>query len=237
MKLKQYIQSFFQLSPQKGYDLWAPHYQSGDNLMHVLDRQIVENLLSNIPLRDKKVLDFGCGAGRHWPLLEASSPAKIVGCDISAQMLSELQKKFPRAEVHQINSEKIPFLNRQSIDLLFSTLTIGHLPKLFPYFQEWDRVLKTNAYVLITGNHPLALKQGVKRTFSVDGKSYSIYNIIHDFEDILENGRKLGWEKIKLVEKKIEGSHYPYFKAANAERSYRRVYGKPVIYGLLMQKR
>ena len=204
--------------------------------MHVLDRQIVEHLLSKLSLDAKNILDFGCGTGRYWPLLEAASTAQIVGCDASASMLAELRKKHPHAEVCQVGSEKIPFLKNHSIDFILSTLTIGHIPNPGLYFEEWDRVLKPNGYLLITGNHPQALKQGIKRSFSVDGRSYTITNVIHEIEEILTLAGTLGWKKIDLEEQCITEDHHPYFREAGAEGSYRRMIGKPVVYGLLMQK-
>ena len=236
MKFKRYLQSLFQLNPKKGYALWAPNYDNQNNLMHLLDKQLVTHLLEQVSLKEKCILDFGCGTGRYWSILTAAAPSKLVGCDLSPPMLLELKKKYPQSNTFHIQNEKMPFLTTRSIDFLISTLAIGHFKKLHPYFEEWNRVLKPNAFVLITGNHPVALKQGVKRTFSADGKTYNIQNIIHDFEEITHYANTFGWKKMVLKEQVINEDHFSYFQKFHAEKSYKNMYGKPVVYGLLMQK-
>ena len=49
---------------------------------------------------DSWVLDVGCGTGKHWPTVFLSG-ARIIGVDISAQMLRRAKEKFPYVTLHQ----------------------------------------------------------------------------------------------------------------------------------------
>ena len=49
---------------------------------------------------DSWVLDVGCGTGKHWPAVFASG-ARVIGVDISAQMVQRAKEKFPFVTIHQ----------------------------------------------------------------------------------------------------------------------------------------
>src|SRR5438270_4798034 len=49
------------------YDLWSATYDDeGDNLLVLLDEELFAGLLARIDVRGKRVVDVGCGTGRHW---------------------------------------------------------------------------------------------------------------------------------------------------------------------------
>ncbi len=224
------------LSPKKGYARWAENYESSNNLMHVLDEQIVRELLKGLNLSNKVILDYGCGSGRYWPLLKEKNPAAIVGCDPSPEMLAQLHKKYPAAETHFLKNQSMPFQADHSVDLLFSTLAIGHIARLKDAFREWRRVAKKDAFLLFTGNHPSALKSGVKRTFHYQGKNHAIKNYIHEHKKIRKLLDENGWREITFLEERVSERRRSYFEAADALNSFYQIKGKPVVYGMLFEK-
>ena len=125
-----------ELSSQEGYSLWAKSYgKDPNNLMLYLDQELMDEFLSEISLNDQRVLDVVCGNGRYWARIGSYGPRKLVGCDISGEMLSELTTNFPDAEVYQINDHILPFAS-ESFDVIVSTLTLGHIPDLPAAFKE-----------------------------------------------------------------------------------------------------
>src|SRR4051812_25648116 len=78
------------------YDLWAATYDAeGDNLLVLLDEGLFEGLLRRVEVRGKRVVDVGCGTGRHWAKIAAGGPAELVGYDVSPGMLARLRRKHP----------------------------------------------------------------------------------------------------------------------------------------------
>ena len=94
--------------PEMAYDLWAGTYdiQPG-NLMLALDEEVFSSLLNPIKLHNKVVIDVGCGTGRHWQKILDKAPAKLIGFDVSMEMLKILQQKFPHAETHRLTGNML----------------------------------------------------------------------------------------------------------------------------------
>ena len=104
MSIRERITKLFsrntETDPAAGYDLWSGSYdQQPGNLMLDLDEAIFSNLLSEVNIRGKTVVDVGCGTGRHWNKLLLQEPAKILGYDVSPGMLDRLKQKYPQATV------------------------------------------------------------------------------------------------------------------------------------------
>ena len=59
----------------------------------------VDMVVSNLD-EDSWILDVGCGTGKHWPAI-FSSGARVIGVDISAQMLQRAKEKFPYVTTHR----------------------------------------------------------------------------------------------------------------------------------------
>lgn len=52
-------------------------------------------------LQPKSVLELGCGSGRLFPLYLKEGIAKIVGIDLSHEMVKQAEKKYPSVQVYQ----------------------------------------------------------------------------------------------------------------------------------------
>ncbi len=101
---------------------------------------------------DDKALDLGCGNGVFLAIL-ASRCEKIVGIDISADMLSDCSKTLERlgiANVKLINatSEKIPLPDNE-FDVIFLVDVIHHIEQLQESILEIYRVLKPEGKLLV----------------------------------------------------------------------------------------
>ena len=67
---------------------------------------------------------------------------KLIGFDVSEEMLKILQQKFPEAETYLLINDKLKQLKNESCDIIISTLTIAHIKNADAAIAEWDRVLK-----------------------------------------------------------------------------------------------
>lgn len=94
------------------------------------------------------VLDFGCGPGHDLVGFGVfSKPARLIGCDVSANSLSEAAE---RLSLHSINAEilhqdvhvaPLP-LDTQCLDLIHSSGVLHHMRQPHLAFAEFRRILK-----------------------------------------------------------------------------------------------
>src|SRR5436305_5640879 len=110
------------------YNLWSTDYDhQPDNLMLHLDNIVFKELLGQITINNKNIVDFGCGTGRHWDKIFSGDPDEITGVDISEGMLAILKNKYPSASVYKINDNLLTKIESSSVDIIVCTLTIAHV--------------------------------------------------------------------------------------------------------------
>lgn len=112
-----------------------------------LDR-LIENRRLSYPI----VLDFGCGFGHSFRLLnERFKPIKIVGIDPDPKMLARSWLKARRnglpVELKRVSSSSIPMPD-QSADMVFCHQTFHHVVEQHRVLSEFHRVLKRDGLLL-----------------------------------------------------------------------------------------
>jgi ubiquinone/menaquinone biosynthesis C-methylase UbiE len=239
-KLKHYLQGKRpdDLLPADAYNLWSQDYDDQpDNLMLALDEEMFTRLIKPVPLKDKNIIDVGCGTGRHWNKILEQQPKSLTGYDVSEGMLDMLKIKYPQAVTYKLNGNHLTMSENGHSDVVISTLTIAHIENLEEAFYEWQRVLTYNGEVIITDFHPEMLASGGRRTFFHNGQTYSVKNYIHSIEKILRIAGQLDWELVNLEERKIDDSMKSYYEKKNAVPVFEKFKGMPVIFGMhLMNK-
>lgn len=240
-KIQQYFFKHFYRSkdtePEAAYNLWAGSYDSQpDNLMLALDEEVFSGLVSHITIQNKIIADVGCGTGRHWKKILDNEPKKLIGFDVSEEMMKMLQQKFPHAETHRLTNNKLPQLKNESCDCIISTLTMAHIQNAEEAITEWNRALKPGGQMIITDYHPLALAKGGKRTFRHNDHTVAVKNYVHTLESLKDIAKQLGLEVFRLMEKSIDESARPYYEKQNALPVFEIWKGVPIIYGLYLIK-
>jgi ubiquinone/menaquinone biosynthesis C-methylase UbiE len=148
-----------------GYDRWAQVYDHDANPLQALEEPVVREAVG--PVRDRAVLDLGCGTGRHAVWL-ASVGARVTAVDFSEGMLAEARRK-PGAEavrfvVHDLH-ERLPIPDG-TFDLVVSGLVLEHLRELAPFFRESRRVLRADGRAVISAMHPAMFLRGTQARFT-----------------------------------------------------------------------
>ena len=223
--------------PRVAYNKWASTYdEQPDNLMLALDDELFNQLLKKIHVKDKMIVDIGCGTGRHWNKLFAAHPKTIVGYDVSEEMLRMLTNKYPRAQTFPVEEDNLLVTSSGSADILVSTLAMAHIRDIETAFEEWSRVLKPGSDLLITDYHPETLARGGDRTFMYQGKTIHIKNYVHPLNKVLAVAKQNGIQLIDLLERKIDTTVRHFYNKQNALHVYQKFEGTPIIYGMHLKK-
>jgi ubiquinone/menaquinone biosynthesis C-methylase UbiE len=222
---------------EEAYDTWSGSYDAQpDNLMLQLDELIFSTLFKNINIKDRRLVDIGCGTGRHWQKMYDAGPASLLGYDVSAGMLVQLKKKFPDAVVFHTADNLLSDLSAGSTDCIVSTLTVAHIKNIEEAIVSWSRILAGGGDIIITDFHPAILEKGGRRSFKHAGESLSVKNYVHPPEQIIHIFNKHGFELIAQEERYIDEKLRHYYEMQNALSVYERFEGNPVIYGLHLKK-
>src|SRR5262245_8338400 len=97
------------LPTREGYDRWAAIYDVEQNPLVVLEEPHVDQLMGDV--RGLKVIDVGCGTGRH-ALRLAAQGAHVTAVDFSGEMLAKARAKQAAAAVRFVQhdlSHRLPF--------------------------------------------------------------------------------------------------------------------------------
>jgi SAM-dependent methyltransferase len=84
------------------------------------------NMLRTLDFKGKKVLELGCGPGGNLLEVYKGMPSRLVGADISADMVEIAGNNTPEAvEIVKINGLELPFADAE-FDLVFSVTVLQH---------------------------------------------------------------------------------------------------------------
>ena len=106
-------------------------------------------LLSAEARAGERVLDLGCGAG-HFLSLLLGRGAEPVGVELSARALERAREREPGAETHLLAADGSLPLAHASIDLVWCSEVIEHVPDVGALLAEVRRVLRPGGRLLVT---------------------------------------------------------------------------------------
>lgn len=135
----------------------ATKYDQASFIQREIGKRLEERL-DDIKLVPEKIVDLGCGTGKHIPSLLSRYPhADIYGVDLSAGMLKHA-KQF--AGFHAVAADviQLPF-SSNSVDLLFSNLMFQWCDPLAPALAECYRVLREGGLLIFSTFGPDTLQE------------------------------------------------------------------------------
>jgi SAM-dependent methyltransferase len=175
---------------REGYDRWAETYEATDNPVVAMDERIALAVLE--PKRGERVLDAGCGTGRHLRALAAAG-TRPAGTDFSSGMLAVAKRSVPSVPLARADLQRaLPFA-AASFDAVLCALVGEHLDDLTTCFSELHRVCHPEGRLVFTVYHPDMAAAGIEANFESDGVEYRLGAERHVAADYEDAARNAGW--------------------------------------------
>lgn len=182
-----FVKETRRVDAREGYDLWAETYDETPNAVVAMDARYTLDVLA--PKPGERILDAGCGTGRHLgPLLRARS--NPVGVDFSRGMLKIARRNYPDVPLALADlQQSLPFENER-FDAVLCALIGEHLNELPFALREMHRVLRANGRLVFSVYHPEMAAAGKEANFERSGVEYRLgahRYTIEDYANLLDN--------------------------------------------------
>lgn len=136
------------------YEVFTNNEESYSNL---IEWKAIKSILPN--LKDKSIIDLGCGTGRFSFLFESMSPKSIVGIDLSVKMieigLNNAKTKNSIVKFAYGNIENLSEISTESIDFVFSSTTLHYIENLNNIMKQINRILVFGGTCILSVIHPV----------------------------------------------------------------------------------
>lgn len=137
-----------------GYDSWH-QAKAGEDDLHSSWHSFAQKMLGQLDLREKNLLEIGCGRGGVSQYIAHNYPeiSRLYACDFSPAAIETAKEKFgsvnDRIEWKVQDLQNLE-LNDNSIDVAISLETIEHIPQARKGIKELYRVLKPGGKLILT---------------------------------------------------------------------------------------
>jgi ubiquinone/menaquinone biosynthesis C-methylase UbiE len=175
----------FDFKAARQYDSWYENPQN--RFVADLEDQILLRLLQ--PVRGERVLDIGCGTGRHLAMF-LKMGLDITGLDASPHMLEIARKRLgSRAELHQGFAQDLPFEDN-SFNIATLMTTLEFVDETQKVLAEACRVAKDRIFLGVLNRY--AVKGIERRLTGIFSESifnrarfFSVWGLKRDVREIL----------------------------------------------------
>jgi SAM-dependent methyltransferase len=131
----------------QSFDRFAAGY---DRFSRLEQPRVLNWLLTQLPAHAGRALDAGCGSGRHTALL-AERFDDVVGVDIS-ELLIEIAGRRSGPNVRYVVSDLMAFADPKGFDLVFSSMTLHHVPDLEPALLHLRGLVRPGGIAILIDN-------------------------------------------------------------------------------------
>ncbi|RKS97780.1 class I SAM-dependent methyltransferase [Chryseobacterium defluvii] len=111
------------------------------HLMHIATYEYAKSFVKN-----KKVLDFGCGSGYGTKMLSEHAES-VTGVDISKEAVDFAKENYTSSN---LKFKTIPEISNETFDIITSFQVIEHVPNDNRYVDDLKKLLNPGGYLLIS---------------------------------------------------------------------------------------
>lgn len=176
----------------------AQAYSDGREKYNETDAALFAEL-DKIGVKEKTVIDLGCGDGRHAEEISRQGAANVLGIDVNEKMIENAKLKSKDGLGFAVaNGQEIPVAD-DSADIVFSNFVLHYFKDSKKVFGEIARVLKNNGHFVGTFNitdvkkgHERLINQEMPIRLGQRDSSIVVENLIKSRADIEEAIRTAG---------------------------------------------
>lgn len=107
-------------------------------------------------VKNKTILDMGCGFGDHAQRLSKQKYKKLVGFDISKELVRfASEQKIPNSTFYVGDMSKKLKHKESSFNIVYSSLAIHYIKNIKNLFKEVNRILKRGGIFCFSTGHPI----------------------------------------------------------------------------------
>lgn len=149
-------------------------------------------------LEGKEVLDIGCGFGWHCKYAVEKGARKVVGIDISENMINKAKEINADDKIQYEKCAIEDYEYPENIfDVVISSLALHYIESFDEVCKKVNQTLKQGGYFVFSVEHPIFTANGLEEwKYNEDG-SISCWPIDHYFEERQIRSNFLGCEVIK----------------------------------------
>lgn len=178
---------------KKFFEEYKSMREKNVNANNLIENPIFKSLLPN--LKDKKVLDLGCGYGNLCKFCEEDGARKIVGIDISKNMIEMAKKTNSSSKIFYFNKpmEKLDEI-KGKFDFVLSSLAFHYVENFSKLINNIKNLLSPDGYLIFSQEHPLVTaftppaKKNIDCKIDIEGKRYYL---LSDYNNI--GKRNIHW--------------------------------------------
>ena len=161
------------------------------NFNDVIETPIITAMLPD--LKDKKILDIGCGMGQHAMQYSKAGAASVLGMDISEKMLAFARENN---SADNITYRRLAFEDLEQLDEKFDVITSS---LAFDYSEDFALLMKKiyallndGGHLVFSMSHPISTAyDGVYDRYTRTEKGERLYANLHNYG--IEGERHFKW--------------------------------------------
>ena len=159
-------------------------------LNEILEQPAMLALLPEI--KDRRVLDLGCGTGDLCRRIKALGAREVIGIDISRNMLEIAQKEVQAGVVFLNKAMEDLQYDPGTFDLVVSSLAFHYVADLSALLKNIHLWLKPSGLLLFSTEHPIATcSQGIHHGWVKDASGEKLYWPLDNYSQ--EGQRESHW--------------------------------------------
>ncbi len=210
---------------------WAERHDREPNPVIDLARRMMEPVLSDV--RDKVVIDIGCGTG-HDLELAISKGAKAIGIDFTREVLDVAAKRRAiAARLIQADAHYLP-LQEASADLIVCSFVLSYLQDVNQLAEQLAKIAVPGADVYLVDMHPEAQRLGWRAALNPNLNDDAV---IHELTTLRQAFDTAGFELQSLLEPRLGHPERRLFETVVRPDLYDNARHMPALYLFHFQRR
>ncbi len=186
-----------------GYDRWAAQYDHIDNPMVAATEWALD--VRPLDVRGLRVLELGCGTGRHAARVLAGDAVSYVGVDGSTGMLEKARARVTDPRCRWIHGDVTANVGAP-FDVALVVLVLEHLAELAAPFAATAKALVPGGRLRIVDLHPARIAAGTAAHFSEGETDVRFASFAHDVGAVRHALDAAGFVVERVDEDRAEGA-------------------------------